>query len=60
MKKTYLVQTWDDAGALKNHYQVVIETDRELSDLRKFLKEKSAHVLITREPDKKPTKARAR
>lgn len=51
MTKNYLVQTWDADGSMKNHYTVSIATDAELAQLRKFLKAKASHVLITREPD---------
>jgi hypothetical protein len=54
MRKTYLVQTWDDHGALKNNYEVCIETDRELDELKKFLRTKYSHVLITHAVDPKP------
>lgn len=55
MKKTYLVQCWDADGALKNHYEVVLEHDRELRDLKKFLATKYGHVVITQ-----ATKAKAK
>jgi hypothetical protein len=45
--KTYLVQTWGEGGALKNHYEVVLTTAREVADLRKFLRKSFAHVTIT-------------
>ena len=51
MKKTYLVQTWAADGTLKNHYSVVLESERERTALAKFLKKKGGHVLITRESD---------
>lgn len=57
MGKTYLVQTWDKDGAQQNHYEVVLATDRELGELKKFLKSKFGQVLITRQPAR-PTKKR--
>jgi hypothetical protein len=59
-KKTYLVQTWDKEGVQKDHYEVVIETDTQLRDLRKFLGGKFGQVLITRQPDppKRPVRKR--
>jgi LmbE family N-acetylglucosaminyl deacetylase len=56
--KTYLVQTWDDAGALVNHYDVTLDTPRELADLKKFLRTKSPHVVITHKPPDKPARKR--
>ena len=50
MQKTYLVQTWDDAGALTNNYEVKIESPTQLRELTKFLKQKAAHVAITQQP----------
>lgn len=43
--KTYLVQAWDEAGALKDHYEVTIPPN-ELGPLKKFLKGKFAHVTV--------------
>jgi len=57
MKKTYLVQSWTKEGALENHYEVSLENDRELGELKKFLKSKFGHVVVT--PVKKPLKAAA-
>ena len=42
----YQVQTWDKDGALKNHYVVTLETRAEKAALKKFLLQKSAHVVI--------------
>lgn len=47
MAKTYLVQTWDDKGALSNNYEVTLEKDSELASLKKFLRTKSPHVVVT-------------
>lgn len=44
--KTYLVQTWDSDGALKNHYEVTLPGPSEVAALKKFLKGKFAHVTI--------------
>lgn len=55
-QKTYLVQTWDDAGALGNHYEVTLDTPRALADLKKFLRTKSPHVVITPVQRAKPRK----
>lgn len=44
--KTYKVQTWDEKGALKNHYEVEIQSPTELAHLKKFLRKMSAHVVI--------------
>jgi hypothetical protein len=44
--KTYLVQTWDDKGALTNNYEVDLAGTRDLAELKKFLKEKCAHISI--------------
>jgi hypothetical protein len=57
LTKVYLVQCWDDAGALKNHYQVTIASSAELNHLKKFLRQTCAHVVIA--PVKKPTPAPA-
>lgn len=54
MTKTYLVQCWDDAGALKNHYEAQLASPAELRHLKKFLRETCAHVQIV--PVKKPAK----
>jgi len=51
VKRVYLVQSWDHSGALTNHYQVVVETEGELVDLRASLAKRAARVLITRDPD---------
>jgi len=48
--KTYLVQTWAESGALENNYEVVLESQKELDHLRKFLRTKSSHVVITAKP----------
>lgn len=53
MKKTYLVQTWNKEGGQENHYEVLIESERELADLKKFLKQKHGHVLVTVVAEKK-------
>lgn len=58
MTKIYLVQCWDDAGALKNHYQVTIASSAELNHLKKFLRQTCAHVVIA--PVKKPAPATKR
>lgn len=47
MPKTYLVQTWNAEGALSNHYEVTLEKDSELASLKKFLRSKSPHVVVT-------------
>ena len=52
--KTYLVKTWNADGSLANHYEVSVESDAQLAELKKFLKSKDGHVLITRQPDRKP------
>jgi hypothetical protein len=44
--RTYKVQTWDDHGALKNHYLVEIGSPAELRHLTKFLRQTAAHVVI--------------
>ncbi len=46
MTKVYLVQCWDDHGALKNHYEVTIASSAELTHLKKFLRQTCAHVVI--------------
>ena len=56
--KTYLVQTWNAEGGLSNNYEVTLTTPRELADLRKFLRTKSPHVVITLAPAKARSKAR--
>lgn len=56
--KTYTVQTWDADGALKNHYDVTIATAAELKHLKKFLSEKSAHVVITPKPAPRAVKGK--
>jgi hypothetical protein len=48
--KTYLVQTWDKQGARTNHYDVLIDSPRELAELKKFLRSKHGQVLITLNP----------
>lgn len=58
MTKTYLVQCWDDGGALKNHYKVDISTAAELAHLKKFLRQTCAHVVIA--PVPKAPKSRAK
>lgn len=60
MKKTYLVQSWNTDGGIANNYEVAIESDSELRELRKFLRTKFAHVLITRQPDKPKPAAKRR
>lgn len=52
--KTYKVQTWDDKGALKNHYTVEIQSTAELTHLKKFLRKNAAHVVIAPCVDHKP------
>ena len=54
MKKAYLVQSWTKEGALENNYEVSIESERELAELKKFLKSKFGHVLVA--PVKKTLK----
>lgn len=56
LKKTYLVQSWNKDGGLENNYEVTIESERELAELKKFLKAKFGHVLVTRAAEKKPLK----
>lgn len=51
--KTYMVQCWDDAGALVNNYETLIGTPTELKELKKFLSGKHSHVLITPVPPKR-------
>jgi hypothetical protein len=59
VKKTYLVQTWDKEGVKNNHYEVVVEGDAALGQLRKFLQSKYGHVVISHVPDKQlPPKRR--
>jgi hypothetical protein len=58
--KTYLVKTWNADGSLANHYEVSVESDAQLADLKKFLKSKDGHVLITRQPDRPAPKKRSR
>lgn len=45
--KTYLVQTWNAEGGLSNNYEVSLETAAELGSLKKFLRSKSPHVVVT-------------
>jgi hypothetical protein len=45
--KTYKVQTWDEKGALKNHYTVELCSTAELAHLKKFLRKSSAHVVVS-------------
>ena len=58
--KTYLVKTWNADGSLANHYEVSVESDAQIAELRKFLKSKDVHVLITRQPDRPAAKKRSR
>jgi len=44
----YVVQTWDKARALTNSYEVTIGSPEELRQLRAFLRNKHAHVLVSR------------
>jgi hypothetical protein len=46
MQKPYLVQTWEENGALSNHYEVILDSPREVAELKKFLKQRHAHVTI--------------
>lgn len=55
--KTYLVQTWNAEGALSNNYEVTLETSAELASLKKFLRTKSPHVVVT-PVHRKPTRKR--
>jgi hypothetical protein len=48
VESTYLVQCWNDAGALVNNYETLVGSSKELAALRKFLAEKHSHVLITK------------
>jgi hypothetical protein len=48
--KTYLVQTWDDKGAMQNHYEVCIPTAAEVKALHKFLSSKHPKVIIAEQP----------
>jgi len=52
--KTFLVQCWDDRGALTNHYEVVVESAAGLRHLKKFLQQTCAHVQLA--PVRKPAK----
>ena len=45
--KTYKVQTWDEKGALKNHYNVELCSTAEVAQLKKFLRKSAAHVVVT-------------
>lgn len=54
--KTYKVQTWDDKGAMKNHYTVELCSAAELAHLKKFLRKSAAHVVVTPIVEKKPAK----
>lgn len=56
--KTYLVQTWDDAGALSNNYEVTLDKPAEVAGLKKFLRTKSPHVVVTAVHHKPTRKAR--
>jgi hypothetical protein len=56
MAKTYLVQTWNAEGGLSNNYEVTLEKDSELASLKKFLRSKSPHVVVTPVAAKKPRK----
>lgn len=56
--KTYLVQTWNAEGGLSNNYEVTLDTPRELGDLKKFLRTKSPHVVITHAKPHKPARKR--
>lgn len=56
--KTYHVQTWDEAGALTNNYETVLEGDAAKRDLLKFLKGKFSHVTLTPIASKPKPKAR--
>lgn len=58
--KTYLVKTWNADGSLANFYEVSVESDAQLAELKKFLKSKDGHVLITRQPDRAAAKKRSR
>lgn len=52
--KTYKVQTWDEKGALKNHYTVEIQSTAELAHLKKFLRKNAAHVVVAPIAEHKP------
>jgi len=45
--KTYLVQSWDAEGSLRDNYEVLLPGAREVTELRKFLKKKFSHVTIS-------------
>lgn len=47
MAKTYLVQTWNAEGGLSNNYEVTLDKPAELASLKKFLRSKSPHVVVT-------------
>jgi hypothetical protein len=51
-----LVQTWNAEGALSNHYEVTLDKPAELASLKKFLRSKSPHVVVTPVAAKKPRK----
>lgn len=44
--RPYQVQTWNKDGSLSNSYVVTLETRAEKTQLRKFLLQKAAHVVI--------------
>lgn len=50
--KTYQVQTWNADGALSNSYLVDLASTAEADALKKFLKKKSAHVVVHLAPAK--------
>jgi len=54
MKKVYLVQCWDEHGALTNNYETVLEGPAAKGQVLKFLKAKFAHVQLTEVPQPKP------
>lgn len=56
--KVYQVQTWDKDGARTNHYESVLASAREVTELKAFLKKTHELVLITPLPTAKAVKRR--
>ena len=54
--RTYLVQTWNRDGSLRDHYEADLPGPPEVEQLRKFLKPKCGHVQITAKAEKPKTR----
>lgn len=59
--KVYLVEVWDDKGAMTSHYEAKLPNDKAVKELNSFLKKHHAHVVLTPVPPKpKPIFAKRR